>query len=154
MGERGEGVVWEDGVYRHGDGELSLGWIVTPRPEVVMESDGPIQGCLTRRCSRECQLRQTQTSGRLLEEWQLAGEDTALGAGWEEAPRLDQGQGLVDVWSHRPAQELVEWSGLRGGAWRSPGVMPILAYPLHLQGPQSGWKTASTRQHTATPSPR
>lgn len=149
MEERGEGVVCEDGVYRHGDGELSLGWIVTPCPEVVMESDGPIQGCLTRRCSRECQLRQTQASGRLLE-----GEDTALGAGWEEAPRLDQGQDLVDVWSHCPAHELVEWSGLRGGAWRSPGVMPILAYPLHLQGPQSGWRTASTRQHTATPSPR
>lgn len=53
MGARGEGLS-EDSVCRHGDGELTPGWIITPHPEVVMESDGPIQGCLTRRCTREC----------------------------------------------------------------------------------------------------
>lgn len=55
------GGAWERGARscqgwccRHGDGELTPGWIITPGPEVVMESDGPIQGCLTRRCTREC----------------------------------------------------------------------------------------------------
>lgn len=69
-------------------------------------------------------LAQTDTGiCRSLEERQLAGEDTVLAAGWEEAPRLDPGQGLVDVRFHRLAQELASEEEL-GGAPRHahPGI--------------------------------
>lgn len=69
-------------------------------------------------------LAQTDTSiCRSLEERQLAGEDTDLAAGWEEAPRLDPGQGLVDMWFHHPAQELASEEELGGAPWHAhPGI--------------------------------